>query len=160
MYKSIFRFLILILFPLGVGGLSALLTYPNMQLYQELAKPPLSPPAVVFPIAWTILYLMMGIASFLIMTNNGSLWEILRANVCYFIQLAMNFFWSLIFFNCRFYAFALVWLLLMYVFIFLCTKYFFKIDRRAGWLMVPYNLWMIFAAYLNLAVVIINGAAI
>lgn len=106
MRKSKFRFIIALLIPLGIGIASALLTRKSMDLYQTFEKPPFSPPAIVFPIAWTILYLMMGAASYLANTTAGRVYDIFIADIWYIIQLTMNFFWSILFFNLRMYLFA------------------------------------------------------
>ncbi len=154
MKKSKTLFLISLLFPTMVGVISALLTRNDMQLYQALEKPALSPPAIVFPIAWTILYLMMGAATYLAITSNTSSQRRMQAIVWYLLQLTMNFLWSIFFFHLKWYLFAFVWLIGMFVSIIICTILYFRLDTRAGWLMVPYNLWMTFAAYLNLSIVI------
>lgn len=156
MKKSKSRFAIALLLPLAVGAVSALITRDNMELYQGIEKPPFSPPSIVFPIAWTILYLMMGAASYLASTTNKKDSGIFIANVWYLLQLVMNFFWSLIFFGLEYYLLAFIWLVFMYAAVVLCTIHYFKINKWAGLMMVPYNIWMAFAAYLNLAIIILN----
>lgn len=157
MKKNIFAMIIAILLPLVIGGLSAFLTGDKLQLYPEITKPALSPPAAVFPIAWTVLYLLMGISSYLIWTTEAAASRKDIAFSLYLIQLVMNFFWSIIFFRLGMYTAALVWLIIMYMAIVLCTVYFFLINPKAGWLMIPYNLWMGFATYLNLSIVMLNS---
>lgn len=157
MRKSTLNFILAILFPTLVGVLSAFLTSGNMELYQTIVQPPLAPPPIVFPIAWTILYIMMGAASYFSTISSKSLHDWVQANLWYLLQLAMNFLWSIFFFNLKLYLFSLIWLIGMYAAIIVCTVHYFRIDKRAGWLMVPYNIWMAFATYLNLAIVIMNG---
>lgn len=142
--------------PLAVGGLSAYLTADSMDTYKDLNQPPLAPPGWVFPIVWSILYLLMGIASYLVWVRdstgrNGAL-------MWYGIQLACNFLWTLIFFNMGQYALAFFWLLILWVLILITTIRFFKEVSAAGWLMIPYALWVAFAGYLNLGVWLLNRA--
>lgn len=156
MKRSKTRFAIALLLPLAVGMVSAYLTRDKMELYQGIQKPPLSPPSIVFPIAWTILYLMMGAASYLASTTNKKDSGIFIANVWYLLQLLMNFFWTIIFFVLKYYLLAFIWLIGMYAAIIMCTMHYYRINKLASWLMIPYNIWMAFAAYLNLAIVILN----
>lgn len=153
MKSSTYSLVPALLLPLVVGALSAFLTGDQMIAYRTMPKPPLAPPSIVFPIAWTILYILMGFASYLVWNaTNAGPWKIFALS-WYLIQLIMNFFWSIIFFRLEMYLPAFLWLLTMYIAIILCTTYFFRIRQEAGWLMIPYNLWMAFAAYLNLAIV-------
>ncbi len=145
-----------ILIPLAVGGLSALISGSAMKAFETVNKPPLSPPMVVFPIAWTVLYILMGIASYLVYNSNASDNRSVSALFFYAAQLAVNFFWSIIFFNLKMYLFAFIWLLLLIVLTVITTVKFSKISTAAGWLMVPYLAWLLFAAYLNLGIVILN----
>lgn len=142
--------------PLAVGGLSALLTKDNMIMFEYVRKPPLSPPGWLFPVVWTILYVLMGIAAHLVNTSHKPKQETDTALLFYGIQLLFNFFWSIFFFNMEEYLFAFIWLLAMWVFILITTVKFFRIDKRAGYLMLPYLLWVSFAAYLNLGVYLLN----
>lgn len=138
--------------PLIVGGLSALFTMGAMKNFQFLSKPPLSPPAILFPIVWTILYLLMGIASYLASREkNSSL-----AMFFYIIQLFFNFLWSIIFFNFENYLFAFIWLVILWLLILITTVLFWRLNKTAGILMIPYLLWVTFAGYLNLAIYILN----
>ena len=144
-----------LLIPLAVGGFSALLTMDSMEVYQNLNQPPLSPPGWLFPVVWTILFVLMGIAAYLVWMRdstgrNGALF-------LYGIQLAMNFGWSLIFFNAQNYMLAFFWLVALWVLILLTTIRFFKETKAAGWLMIPYLLWVAFAGYLNAGVWLLNG---
>lgn len=142
--------------PLAVGGLSALLTKDNMIMFEYVRKPPLSPPSWLFPLVWTILYVLMGIAAYLVHTSHKPKQETDTALLFYGIQLLFNFFWSIFFFNMEEYLFAFIWLLALWVFILITTIRFFRIDKRAGYLMLPYLLWVSFAAYLNLGVYLLN----
>ncbi len=155
--------------PLAVGGLSAVLTMGNMALFGELNKPPLSPPAWLFPIAWTILYILMGVASYLIFfaghIKNPATGRKPKASdrliakqalIIYGIQLAFNFFWSIFFFNLKAYYFAFAWLMIMWLLIVALMAKAKKLHPAAFWCLVPYILWCTFAAYLNLSIAILN----
>ena len=146
--------LINLLIPLLVGGLAAWLTKDYMDIYSALNQPPLSPPGWVFPAVWTVLYLMMGIAAYLVWMRDSTG----RGNALflYGLQLAFNFSWSLIFFRWGNYPLALFWLAMLWILILLTTASFFKERAAAGWLMLPYLLWAAFAGYLNGGVVILN----
>lgn len=142
--------------PLAVGGLSTLLTKDSMILFEAVDKPPLSPPMWLFPIVWSILYIMMGIASYLVCASDKPKRKKELALVYYAIQLAFNFGWSIIFFNIANYLAAFVWLCILWLFILLTMIQFFSVDKRAGWLLLPYLLWVSFAGYLNYGVYILN----
>lgn len=147
------KLILCIAIPLAVGGISALLTSSGMETFQALNKPPLSPPGWLFPVVWTLLYILMGIASYLVLTSgkpNRS------ALTFYGLQLLFNFFWSIIFFNLERYLFAFVWLIALWILIFITTVSFYKISKPAGYLMIPYLLWVAFAGYLNLFVYLLN----
>ncbi len=136
----------------AVGGLSAFLTREGSQLFNETAvQPPLSPPAIVFPIVWGILYALMGISAARIYTATPSRSRNLGLNL-YIAQLVMNFFWSLIFFNAQAYGLAFWWLLVLWGLVLGMILVFWKTDPLAAILQIPYLLWLTFAAYLNLGV--------
>ena len=136
--------IISILIPLAVGGLSAFLTRDGMMAFESLEMPPLSPPRWLFPIAWTILYVLMGIASYLVFTS-GNPYRSKTALTFYGIQPIFNFFWSLIFFNLNEFLIAFVWLVIMLFFIIVTSVLFYRISRPAGYLLIPYILWVTFA---------------
>ena len=139
-----------LLISLGTGALSALLTADSMRQYQELYKPPLSPSGIVFPIVWTILFILMGIAAYMVYITESPDKE--PALKLYFIQLLLNLGWSIIFFRFRAYLLAFAWLLLLWYMVYLTTKEFYRVDKKAGILMISYIIWLTFAAYLNLAI--------
>lgn len=148
--------LICLAIPLAVGGVSAWVTMGAMEDFAALNQPPLSPPGWLFPVVWTILFLLMGLASYLIVTGSGHRSQTHSALTVYGIQLAVNFFWSLIFFNWQAYLFAFIWLLLLWALIFVTIRRFAAIRPLAGWLLVPYLLWVTFAGYLNLGIYLLN----
>ena len=142
--------------PLAVGGLSAWLSGGGMQTFSQLNQPPLSPPGWLFPIVWTILYLVMGFASWLVLTSGKPHMQIKGALRIYGLQLAVNFFWSIIFFSLRRYLFAFFWLLLLWVLIIATMVRFYRIRQLAGELLLAYFLWVTFAGYLNFAIYLLN----
>ncbi|MBQ3022477.1 MAG: tryptophan-rich sensory protein [Clostridia bacterium] len=157
MWKKLKPYVISVLIALGVGGLSALLTSGNMNIYDKIISPPLSPPGILFPIVWTVLYTLMGISSALVYAK-GKEEDIDTSSALgiYLIQLAVNFFWSIIFFNLQAYLFAFIWIILLWILIITMIKRFYEISPLAAYLQIPYLLWVTFAAYLNLAIYILN----
>ena len=157
MFAKIKPFIISVIIALAVGGLSALLTSGNMDIYSEIIRPPLSPPSVLFPIVWTILYVLMGISAAMIWNEReNKMVESNRALIVYAVNLVLNFFWSIIFFNMQAYLLAFIWLVLLWVVILIMTVSFYRIKPIAGILQIPYLLWVTFAGYLNLAIYILN----
>lgn len=149
------KLLISIAIPLGVGGFSALLTSGNMKLFEEIEKPPLSPPGWIFPVVWTILYVLMGISLyFVLMTKTRE--DKRPAIISFAVQLFFNFFWSIIFFNAQAYLFAFIWLILLWVAIVVNIYFFNKINTTSAKLLIPYLVWVTFAGYLNLGIYILN----
>ncbi|MBQ6119953.1 MAG: tryptophan-rich sensory protein, partial [Clostridia bacterium] len=142
--------------PLLTGGFAALISRSRMGLFDMVSKPPLSPPAWLFPVAWTVLYVLMGVASYRVFTARAGSAEKNRALLLYGIQLAFNFFWTLIFFNLGAYWFAFFWLVALLALIAVTTRKFYGIDRPAAYLMLPYIVWVTFAGYLNLGIARMN----
>lgn len=147
---------ICIIIPLAVGSLSGYISASAMDSFRMLNKPPLSPPGFLFPIVWTILYILMGIASYLVLTSGQSKTKIKDAMITYGLQLFFNFFWSIIFFNLEWYMFAFVWLVVLWVLIFNTIISFYEISKTAAYLLIPYLLWVTFAGYLNLGIYLLN----
>lgn len=147
-----------ILFPaisLGVGALAGFLTKDSLaNVYPLLEKPSLTPPGWVFPIVWMVLYLLMGIGMALVEARGGP--ERSRALSLFGIQLALNFGWSLLFFNSGAYLSALLCLIVLWVMILAMAGSFASVSRPAAWLQIPYLLWVAFAGYLNAAVWVLN----
>lgn len=140
----------------AVGALSGFLTRDGTEVYSEMIRqPPLSPPAIVFPIVWSILFLLMGVSAARIYAAPASP-DRTRGLRLFAIQLAFNFFWSIIFFNLQNFGFAFLWLVVLWVLILRMIFTFRKTDSLAAWLQVPYFLWVTFAAYLNLGVWMLN----
>ena len=149
------KLLICLAIPLAVGGLSALLS-GGMGDYTNFVQPPLSPPGWVFPVVWTILYLLMGYASYRVLTADAPRDEIRKALTLYGVQLLLNFLWSPIFFGLGWYWVAFAELMLLWALVLLTIRAFNKIDNKASDLLLPYLLWLTFAAYLNFGVALLN----
>lgn len=142
---------------IAAGALSGLLSMGAMTNYAGFKKPPLAPPAWLFPAVWSILYLLMGISLYLIRTKNGIPDDKRqRAVALYLLQLAVNFIWPLIFFNLEAYFAAFLWLVLLVVLVILMIRDFYGISKAAAWLNIPYLVWLLFAGYLNFAVWMLN----
>lgn len=140
----------------AVGALSGWLSREGSEVFsQTVIQPPLSPPAILFPIVWTILYALMGIGAAQVSLTPSSP-ERSRSLNLVVIQLVVNFFWSLIFFNAQAYGFAFLWLLLLWVLVLLMILAFRKVDPLAALLQIPYLLWLTFAAYLSFGVWYLN----
>lgn len=147
--------LVSIAIPLIVGFTSAYITRDSMNSFDLLEKPEISPPAWLFPIAWTILYVLMGIACYMMLRSRNPLK--FYAIILYALQLFFNFFWSIIFFNQRTYWFALCWLLIMWVMILALVTINARVSRTAMVLLIPLLAWTTFAAYLNYSIARLNS---
>lgn len=146
------KLIISLLISLGVGGLSALITGSSMDTYKYLVKPPLAPPSILFPIVWTILFILMGISAYMVYDSgdeNNSL-------KTYLIQLAINFVWPILFFVLDYRLLALLWIILLDVVVIIMIKKFYEINKTAAYLQIPYLLWILFATYLNFGFYILN----
>lgn len=142
--------------PLAAGGLAALLSGGGMAEYRSLEQPPLSPPGWVFPVVWTVLYLLMGYASYRVLTSGREMSQIRGALRLYGVQLLVNFLWPLVFFGLQWRLAALFVLIALWVLVFLTMRKFSKIDEVAGDLLLPYLVWVTFAGYLNFGTYVLN----
>ena len=145
-----------LLIPLAVGGFSAFLTRDGMAYFKIVLKPPLSPPAWLFPVVWTILYVMLGAACYLVWVSGVSPARRDRALTVYGVGLALNFLWPIVFFTMRFYFTAFLLLLLLWALAVVTALLFSCIEEKAGKLLIPYIIWLTFAAYLNIGVWVLN----
>lgn len=142
--------------PVITGAVSALISSDSMKQFASLNQPPLSPPGWLFPVVWTVLYVLMGIASYIVYSSDAPKQEISHALTFYGLQLFFNFFWSIFFFNFGLYYFSFAWLVAMLVLIIITTVLFYQISKTAAYLMIPYIIWVVFAGYLNLGVALLN----
>ena len=149
------KLLIALAIPLAVGGLGALLS-GGMGDYRAMNQPPLSPPGWVFPVVWSILYLLMGYSSYLVWVSNAPKTQKGKALMLYGAQLLANFIWPLLFFRAQMYLTALVWLVVLWLLILLTIRAFGKNRELAGDLLIPYILWVSFAFYLNFGIFLLN----
>ena len=150
MKKNWKTLLICILIPLAVGTVAGLLTKGGMEQFQELNKPMLAPPGWLFPIVWTILYILMGASSYLILDQKG------KALTVYGYQLLVNFLWPVFFFNFGWFGFSYLWLILLWILVAKMIWEFDKISLTAALMNIPYLLWLSFAGYLNLTIWLLN----
>lgn len=141
--------------PLAVGGLAVLVS-GGSDLYDQLIQPPLSPPGWVFPVMWTILYLLMGYASYLVWTSGMEKAVVYPALGAYLVQLFFNFLWPVVFFGLVRFAAAFLVLVLLWIAIFITIRRFLPISPLAGKLLIPYLIWVSFAGYLNAGVWLLN----
>ena len=137
-----------------IGALPSVFVYGNMDVYNTLNKPALSPPSILFPIAWTILYILMGISIYRVtQTDSNKKGE---AKLIYFIQLVVNALWTPIFFGLNEYFLAFLWIIMLILLVITMIITFFKIDKISAYLNIPYLLWLLFAAYLNFGIFVLN----
>lgn len=144
--------IISILIPLTVGAISSLLS--GSMSYSAFNKPSFSPPGYFFPIVWTILYILMGISSYIIYSSDNAGKD--KALKTYTLQLIFNFFWSILFFGFSLYLFAFIWLIGLIILIIIMIYQFYNINPLAAYLQIPYLLWCLFAAYLNYTIYTLN----
>ena len=148
------RLLISLAISLGTGLLSGLISTSGMDSFETVVQPPLAPPAFLFPIVWTILYILMGISSYIVWESDSENKQ--KALAVYGLQLAVNFFWSIIFFNYQAYLFALIWIILLWVLIIIMIYEFSKVSKLSAILQIPYLLWVTFATYLTFGIFLLN----
>lgn len=146
---NIITFIIAIAIPLSVGFLSSYLTKDTMEQYQQLVQPEFAPPGWIFPIVWTILFVLMGVSSYIVYNEGIENSNVRNALLFYGIQLIVNFFWTIIFFGFELRGFAFIWLILLLVLIIITTVKFYRINKIAAYLMIPYIIWVSFAGVLN-----------
>lgn len=157
MWQKIKPYIISVLIALAVGGLSAFLTRGDMDLYENIVTPPLAPPGILFPIVWSLLYILMGISAAMIWKERGgSPLAVQNALYTYATSLVLNFAWSIIFFKFGAFLLAFIWLILLFISIIATILKYRKIKPLAAYLQIPYAVWVAFAGYLNLAIYILN----
>ena len=150
-------YIISVLIALVTGGLSAFLTRNNMDVYTEFATPPLSPPSILFPIVWGILYVLMGVgAAMIYSTRIADDDKKARTLFVYAVSLFVNFCWSIFFFNMKLFLFSFFWLIILWILILKTILDYSKIDRVAAYLQIPYLIWVTFAGYLNFGIWFLN----
>ncbi len=147
------RLIIIIVITFIVGSFFSFFMMNNMDTFKELEKP-VNVPGVLFPIVWSILYLLMSISCYIITTKDDKNKD--NAIIWYGIQLIINSLWSLIFFGFSAYLFSFIWIILLLISVIIMIVKFYKIDKMASYLNIPYVLWILFAGFLNLGIYILN----
>ena len=151
--KKVFIFIKNIIIPVAIGGIVGIIISKSLD-YNNLVKPFLSPPSIVFPIVWTILYIIMGISYSLLevdFKNDTSI------NLIYYSQLFVNALWSIFFFSFKWRFFSFIWLLLLIFLVILMIFRFYNKNKVSGLIQIPYLLWSIFALYLNISIYLLNN---
>lgn len=141
--------LCLVVLPVVGAILVGYITRNSMVIYNSLIRPIFAPPAIIFPIVWTSLYILMGLASYRIYMHRDLGEDVGSALFFYLIQLLLNYLWPLLFFSFRLYGLAFIETLILGIFVVITFIKFLKIDKIAGFLLVPYLIWMLFAGVLN-----------
>ena len=144
--------LLYILTPLIGGSIVGLIINKSID-YNYLVNPPLSPPSYLFPIVWSILYLLIGISYYIYRKNNND--DSLTIKL-YYIQLILNYLWSIIFFTLKLRTLAVIWIIVLAITIIYLVIRFYKEERTSFYLFIPYILWVLFATYLNIGIVVLN----
>ena len=153
--KNIKPYVISFAVTFAAAAAGAVVTYTGMDRFSQLVQPPLSPPAFLFPVVWTILYALMAYGAAKVYEQEGTLYN--KALFSYAVQLILNLGWSVIFFGLGQYLAAFIWLLLLWAAVIVMILLFYKADKTAGLIQIPYLLWLTFAAYLNLGIYLLNG---
>ena len=139
-------------FPLILGIISGIITNSSID-YSNLVKPPFSPPGIVFPIVWTILYILIGLSYYLYKKNTyTNTTEI----ITYYIQLFLNFTWTIIFFKLKFRFLAIIWILALSISIYTLITLFIQKYKLSAYLLIPYLIWCLFATYLTVGIYLLN----
>ena len=146
-------FIIIIVITFVVGSFFSFFTIHNMNTFKELNKP-INVPAILFPIVWSILYILMSISCYIIYKSDSR--DKKKAITIYAIQLIVNSLWTLIFFGFDAYLLAFIWVMFLIVLVTIMIITFYNIDKRAAYLNIPYIFWIVFAGYLNLGIYILN----
>lgn len=144
--------LLYILTPLIGGSIVGLIINKSID-YNYLVNPPLSPPSYLFPIVWNILYLLIGISYYIYRKNNNDNSLTIKL---YYIQLILNYLWSIIFFTLKLRTLAVIWIIVLAITIIYLMIRFYKEERTIFYLFIPYILWILFATYLNIGIVVLN----
>lgn len=154
---NLFYFLLSIIITLGTGFISASMNKNYIGFYKTLRRPVFAPPDIVFPIVWTILYFLMGISLYNILKSKEEGAHVNKGLTLFFIQLFLNFLWPIIFLKKRLIFIAFLQLVLLIIFIILTIIEFYKKNKKAALLLIPYALWCVFAAVLNFFIWFLNA---
>lgn len=147
------KLILLIVGTIIIGGFFSFFI-DSKSYFDTLVKPPLSPPAIVFPIVWTILFILMGISIYIVSESNS--YDKDQGYLIYIVQLVVNSLWTLISFGLGWKLVSFLWILLLIVLVVIMIINFYKINKWAGLLQIPYLIWLLFASYLSLMIYILN----
>lgn len=148
------KLIISVAIPLIIGGISGVITSGSRDAYANLNRPSIAPPGYFFPIIWTILFILMGISSYIILESSSNEKE--KALKLYGFQLVVVFIWPIIFFTLQWYVVALLVLVVLWALVFSLVTSFSQISKLAGWLLLPYFIWVTYATYLNYQIIQLN----
>lgn len=149
--QNIFKKIFYLFFPLLIGLIVSLLIKNSID-YTSLVRPPLAPPKILFPIAWTIIYLLMGISYYIYRKNNNNQ----NIKVIYYLQLFINAFWSIFFFLLKWRLFSVTWILLLDIVVIYLIYLFYQKEKISAYLNIPYLIWILFATYLTIGIYLLN----
>lgn len=149
---NIKKLLIFIVVTIVIGSFFAFFLMDEMKAYDSMDKPALSPPTIVFPIAWSILYILMAISLYIVSESKKDKEEKNKIYIVYSVQLILNSLWTLIFFGLKQRLLAFIWILALLVSVIYMTVLMYRVSKKAGLLQIPYILWLTFASYLNFAI--------
>lgn len=150
--KKLLSIILFLLTSIGTGLLASLFTQNAEQVYRNLNLPPFAPPENLFPIIWSALYLLMGVSAYLVYKNSQSFAPL----KIYWVQLVINFFWGILFFTLEQFWLSFLWIVFLLLLILKMIQIFWKENKQAAYLQIPYFLWVAFATILNLAIAILN----
>lgn len=136
-----------------VGSFFSLFTMNNMEVFKELDKP-INVPGIIFPVVWSVLYLLMSLSLYLILESKSK--EKVKCIIIYSMQLIINSLWSLIFFGFNNYLLSFIWIIFLFISVIAMIIIFYKNNKISAFLNIPYALWIIFAGYLNLGIYLLN----
>ena len=154
---SVAALIISLLITLAIDIAAALIIAPNISgWYNMLALPAFNPPTIVFPIVWTVVYVLIAISAYLVWQKRDGSTSFLTCRAVYIMQLALNFLWSAVFFGLHSIVGGLLIIILLWMVILLNIRWFGKLSRLASWLLLPYFLWVSFAAILNYSIFNLN----
>ena len=151
--KNLFKSFFYLFFPLIIGSLVGLSISGSID-YTKLTLPPLAPPKIFFPIAWTIIYILMGISYFIYIKYTSKLDS--NISLTYYVQLFINALWSIFFFLLKWRFFSIIWILILDIFVVALIDMFYKKIKISAYLNIPYLLWILFATYLTIGIYILN----
>lgn len=149
--KKILKNLYYLLFPLIIGIFIAFLIGDSIDL-STLNKPALTPPKFIFPIVWTILYLLIGISYYIYRKNNNDDFD----KIIYYLQLFFNFMWSIIFFKWKFKFISIIWIIILDLLVYYLITLFKEKNKISAYLLIPYFIWILFATYLTIGIFLLN----